>query len=770
MNILPFLHFFVFLVYCCLIIVILIKDPKSWLNRSCAAFFACLALWSFTSIFIQNLNSSKDTAILFDNIGSIGWVSFASFFLWFSLIFTEKKKILKARIIYPLIFILPLLFIYKQWTGFFIAGYIKRPWGWEAAGSGSMWWYYYLYYLSFIIIGLYLILNFRRKIKKPIKKKQAGIIFVATFITLILGTITDAILPELNIMVIPTMGNVITLIWAGGLIYAIAKYKLMVITPAAATDNIISAMADSLILLDGEGNIVTVNKTTLDLSGYGKDELKEKSVEIFFREKDFKNTLLDKAIKKETIRNYELNFKTKTGDNIPVVFSSSTMMDKAGGMAGIVCIIKDITEYKKAGDRLREEKRLFNTFMDNISDSIYFKDKEKRFIRVNRIKAEHSGVSPEEMIGKTDFDFFPKEIAIQSFADDDHIIESGRSIVDKIEKIIHLDKREYWASVTKVPWYDEEGKIIGVIGITRDITQRKQVEEALRKSHQEFASLFKSNPEALAYLDKNSNIIDINPRFTELFGYTLEEIKGRNVNEGFIHPPGIIEEGKNLDKIVLSKGYFNYETIRKKKDGNFFPVSISGSNIVIDGQVKGRIGTYIDITERKKLEKKLEKLAHFDILTGSCSRGHGLNLLEQQIKIAKRKKTPILLLYLDVDRFKEINDTYGHKEGDMVLKEVDHLFKSTLREIDIICRIGGDEFLLIFPESSLNDAPLIRERLNTSLKKLNQKLAKPYKIGFSIGLSVYDPFNHQPVEKLIHLADQRMYEDKDKKDEKYRKE
>jgi len=143
-----------------------------------------------------------------------------------------------------------------------------------------------------------------------------------------------------------------------------------------------------------------------------------------------------------------------------------------------------------------------------------------------------------------------------------------------------------------------------------------------------------------------------------------------------------------LDKIAFSEGYFNYETIRKKKDGTLFPVLISGSNIVIDGQTKGIIGNYIDITERKKLEEKLEKLAHYNTLTGCCSRGYDLNLLEQQIKTAKRKKTPVLLFYLDVDDFKCINDTFGHKEGDMVLKETVQFFKSTLREVDIICRIG----------------------------------------------------------------------------------
>ncbi|GAI77133.1 unnamed protein product, partial [marine sediment metagenome] len=130
---------------------------------------------------------------------------------------------------------------------------------------------------------------------------------------------------------------------------------------------------------------------------------------------------------------------------------------------------------------------------------------------------------------------------------------------------------------------------------------------------------------------------------------------------------------------------------------------------------------------------------------------------------ANRKKTSILLLYLDIDDFKYINDTFGHKEGDMVLKEGVKLFKSTLREIDIICRMGGDEFLLIFPDSSLNDAPLIRERINKNLEKLNQKLNRPYKISFSIGLSYYNPSNPLSIEELIRIADENMYKEKKKK-------
>ena len=181
--------------------------------------------------------------------------------------------------------------------------------------------------------------------------------------------------------------------------------------------------------------------------------------------------------------------------------------------------------------------------------------------------------------------------------------------------------------------------------------------------------------------------------------------------------------------------------------------------------IEGDLRLILEITKGKQLEKELKKLAHYDTLTGSCNRGYGLALLDRQLKLAKRNKFSLLLAYTDIDNFKDINDTFGHKEGDMVLKETVKLFKSTLREVDIICRIGGDEFLLIFPDNSLNNVPLIRKRLSKNLEKLNQKLAKPYKVDFSIGLSYYNPFNPLSIEELIRIADENMYKEKKKKNE-----
>ncbi len=974
---------------------------------------------------------------------------------------------------------------------------------------------------------------------------------------------------------------------------------------------------------DRKGNVIMINPPGAKLLGYhSPEEIIGKNIakDLYYIPEDRKRFLDELKNRKGSVKDYEIVLKRRNGTPVTISTSSHYSYDSEGNIAGVEGIFVDITERKEAEMVIKYEQSLLHSLMDNISDSVYFKDKEKRFIRVNKTKAEHLKVTPEEMIGKTDFDFFPPEIAKQSSADDDLVIKSAKPIIDKVEKINYLDKREHWVSATKVPWYNREGKITGLIGISRDITERKKDEEALQKSHQEFASLFRNSPEALIYVDEKSNILDINSQFTKLFGYTLEEIKGRNINDGMIHPqdkmreakdlyqkslsssyynyesmrkkkdgflfpviiscspvviegkhkgriisyrditeikknerlqqvlynisqaanspislnelyqsiqkelgtiidtsnfyialvdykkneiffpyyideksdvsstsklakysiylntptsyviktgqpllfdfqklnqmiaqgklkpkgavtdksiwlgaplkiggktigvmavqsytnpdlyteddikilefvssqvamaiqckrteeairknqqefvslfnsspvalsyldrksnilnvnsrftelfgytleevkgrniddgmiypPDKIEEGKWLTEKAL-KGNFYYETIRKKKDGTLFPVAISGSQVIIDGKLKGLIGTFEDITERKqneklqqvlyniskaanslitldqlypiihqelgsiidttnfyialvdreedkilfpynidntkpihlprsvnhnslvaevirtgkpifvnqemikrgktlmefkewfgtlrkvwlgvplkvedktigamvvqsytnpdlysekdvqllefisnqvstaierkRMEEELKRLAHYDTLTGVCNRGYGLELLQRQLKLSKRDKSPLLLAYSDLDNLKDINDEFGHEEGDRVMVQVAKLFKSILREVDIITRMGGDEFLVIFLNSSLNEIPIIRKRLSKELTRLNQISKKLYKIGFSTGFSNYDPANPQPINELIRIADQMMYEEKKSK-------
>ena len=519
---------------------------------------------------------------------------------------------------------------------------------------------------------------------------------------------------------------------------------------------------------DKKGVIININPRFTELFGYTLEEVKGKNINqgmIFPQDKTreeserlTKSALEGEVVECETIR------EKKNGTLVPVIISVSPVIIE-GQNKGVIAFYQDIAKQKSILEKLKESEEKYRNLFENMPGAYYRTDKDGNLVMINPEGVKLFGYnSPEDILGKNIAQhlYFAPEERKRYLKE----LEKNKGNLKDFELTLKKkDGSPLVISDTSHYYYDKEGNIAGVEGIFTDITERKKSEETLQKSQQELASVFKNIPQAVVYLDENSNIKNISPRFTELFGYTLEEIKGKNINEGIIHPPGKIEEGKNLDKIASSEGYFNYESIRKKKDGTLFPVSISGSNIIIDGQLKGIIGTYFDITERKKLEKKLEKLAHFDNLTSCYSRGYGLALLEEQIKTANRKKTPILLLYLDVDEFKEINDTYSHKEGDRVLKEVVQFFKSTLRKVDIICRIGGDEFMLIFLESSLNNAPLIRERLSKNLEKLNQSLNKPYKISFSIGLSVYDPFNPLSIEELIKIADENMYEEKKKKKE-----
>ncbi|MBU4227271.1 PAS domain S-box protein, partial [bacterium] len=565
--------------------------------------------------------------------------------------------------------------------------------------------------------------------------------------------------------------------------------------------SLFNSSPEAMVYIDNKSNIIDMNPRFTELFGYTSEEVKGRNINngmIHPPEKIEEAKYLYKKALSSDYFNYETIRKKKDGTLFQVSISG-TSVNIEGQSIGRIILYRDITERKQdeqlhqvlyniskatnSAISLGQLYPLIHQELGSIIDTTNFyialvdKKEDKIFFPYN--------------IDNTKPIHLPRTINHNSLVA--QVIKTGKSIFVNREMVkekkFMMEFKEWFGTLRKV-WLGVplkvEDRVIGAIVVQsytnpelyseKDIgllefvssqvataIERKKAEEVLRESQQEFASLFRSSPEAIVYMDEKGTILNINPRFTKLFGYALEEVKGKNINEGFIHPPDKIKEGKNLDKIASSKGYFHYETIRKKKDGTLFPVSISGSNIKIDGQIKGMVGTYIDITERKRLEKKLEKLAHFDVLTGCYARGYGLSLFERQIKSAQRHKTSILLLYVDLDGLKYINDTFGHKEGDKALKEAAKFFKSTLREVDIICRMGGDEFLLIFPDSSLNDVPLIKERITNKLKELNENLNKPYKISFSIGLSCYNPSNPLSIEELIKIADENMYEDKKKK-------
>ncbi|MFH1848547.1 MAG: histidine kinase N-terminal 7TM domain-containing protein, partial [Candidatus Omnitrophota bacterium] len=173
MSLLPFLHFFCFSVYMILAVYVLAKNAKSLLNRVCSVLFTSFGIWSFGSIFLHSPRTARDAAYLFENIAALGWGSFPVIFLWFVLIFTKRARILGSKLFYAAIAVLPVLFIYKQWSGLIIGDYVFRSYGWSGVWSSSPWAYlYFVYYSLFCGMGLYFLTKYSQHIDSPIIQKR----------------------------------------------------------------------------------------------------------------------------------------------------------------------------------------------------------------------------------------------------------------------------------------------------------------------------------------------------------------------------------------------------------------------------------------------------------------------------------------------------------------------------------------------------------------------------------------------------------------------
>jgi PAS domain S-box-containing protein len=355
MNLLSTAYLLTFSIYIGLVIYILSIKHKSNLNRICALLIFSIAVWSFGFAFMTGA-SSYDEAMLWDNVASFGWCSFSSFAVWFAFVFAKREKVLNKWFFYLFIFFIPGIFIYQQWSGHLTFDYMKMPFGWASVGTDTFWIYlFYIYYISFILLSLFLYLDFWKKTNISYEKKQARIIFIMTLIPLLSGSITDALLPELG-YTIPRLSNFIILTWAGGLVYAIAKYKLMNVNVAIASDKIISTMPDTLFLILPDTSIVDINNAASELTGYPREELTGKPVEMFLEEETslFKGAGLERLLNEGTIRDYRVNYRTKSGESIPISFSASVIRDKKGNVIGIVGIGRDIREMLKMLQRENE--------------------------------------------------------------------------------------------------------------------------------------------------------------------------------------------------------------------------------------------------------------------------------------------------------------------------------------------------------------------------------------------------------------------------------
>ena len=269
----------------------------------------------------------------------------------------------------------------------------------------------------------------------------------------------------------------------------------------------------------------------------------------------------------------------------------------------------DVTERKRAEEALANEQYLLNSLIETIPDGIYFKDNNSRFIRINNMQAKRFGLNdPQEAIGKTDYDFFDEEHARPAFEDEQRIIVTGEPLIGLQEKEVWPDGHTTWVSTTKMPLRDKTGKIIGIMGISRDITEHKLAEEALQESEEKYRSIVETTTEWIWEIDVTGKHTFSNPGVTAILGYRPEEIIGQS-SFPLLHAEDLSEVETKLPRLMAEKNGWRGWILRwRHKDGSYRFLE-SNAEPILDstGCVRGYRGSDRDITERKKVEELLRE-------------------------------------------------------------------------------------------------------------------------------------------------------------------
>ena len=303
-----------------------------------------------------------------------------------------------------------------------------------------------------------------------------------------------------------------------------------------------------------------------------------------------------------------------------------------------------------------------------------------------------------------------------------------------------------------------DGRITGTVGIAIDVTDRKSLYDALQTQNVYFAALFENAPEAIAILDEDDHIIRINGQFTSIFGYSEDEAVGQNIND-LIVPPELVDEGRNLTTRVAAGEKLTTQALRRHKDGHAFWVAISATPFGVSDQPGRVYAMYHDISAQKRAEDELKALLLVDELTGLPNRRAFITLSEQALKLALRLERDVLMVFIDVDHLKYINDTYGHLAGDRALIDTARVLRESCREADIIARLGGDEFVALMTVDSDQTAELVCERIKARVATHNEEADRGYDLSLSVGAK-RSKAEGTMLADLLAQADTALYEQK----------
>ena len=273
----------------------------------------------------------------------------------------------------------------------------------------------------------------------------------------------------------------------------------------------------------------------------------------------------------------------------------------------VIWVARDITDRKQAEERLAVERNLLSTLINNIPDRIYVKDMEGRKIISNIADWQGSGgKSLDDVLGKSDFNAYPPELAARFWEDDKSVLDSGTPIISREEPGRDSQGNSIWVSTTKVPLHDGNGRIMGIVGVGRDITEQKRIELETNRQKQYFESLVQNSPVAIVVLDNENRIISSNPAFERLYGYVNSEILSEDLDM-LITNAELRDEAIRYTQAVIATESVHAIGKRKRKDGSLVDVEIFGVPVFVNGEKTGTLAMYHDISELVRAQREAEE-------------------------------------------------------------------------------------------------------------------------------------------------------------------
>ena len=385
--------------------------------------------------------------------------------------------------------------------------------------------------------------------------------------------------------------------------------------------------AVAITLTDGQERIVFWNKYAEELLGMKRDDLHMKPVSSLYPPEEWQKIRAENIRQKGIHYHIETKMLKKNNELVDVDISLSVLKNKEGTVIGSIGLIKDITDRKRAEEKLGSEHSLLQTLLDAIPDSIYFKDENSRFILVNKAKASHSHIQPSDMMGKTDYDFLPATDAQKVFEDDQKIMQTGTALINKIEKLTHSDGSEKWLSVTKLPRYNTQGKIIGTMGISREVTEWKIAENQSMRNYELLQTLLDNVPDSIYFKDEWNRFILVNKAKASHWNVTPEAMNGKT-DYDFL-PEAQARKSFEDDLKVIRTGQSIIAEIEKITGNDKSERWVSVTKIPrynTEGKIIGTMGISRDITKQVHETKETEKYKQVAI-------GHNLRMIELRDKV-----------------------------------------------------------------------------------------------------------------------------------------